>query len=183
MYGIYHNIDWLLRGWLMSLLSVKGNNLKYGVELGTYRGDTTFFLLDCVSDLRLHTVDIFEQQPNHPSYNHAKYDFTDLYPAFLEKAKKYGDRLIVHKGLTHEVAKEVPNASLDFVFIDADHEYEGCKQDILDWRPKVRPGGLLMGHDINMPGVRRAVDECCDADTNYDHYCWIEPQPLLKSVK
>jgi predicted O-methyltransferase YrrM len=53
---------------------------------------------------------------------------------------------------------------LDFVFIDADHSYEGCKADIEAWFPKVKPGGLLSGHDYDNPdfpefGVKRAVDE------------------------
>jgi hypothetical protein len=158
--------------------------LKKGAELGTYVGGTTFFLLDNEPDLILHTVDIFEQQPDHPDYGKPSYDFTDRYPNFLKEAKKYGDRLIVHRGWTHDIAKKIPNASLDFVLIDADHRYEGCKQDILDWRPKVRPGGLLMGHDIQEPGVRKAVMECCDKiDITEDVFCWVEAQPLLKKVK
>jgi hypothetical protein len=52
----------------------------------------------------------------------------------------------------------------DFVFIDADHSYEGCKADIESWALKIRPGGLLGGHDYNNTdfpefGVTRAVDE------------------------
>ena len=52
---------------------------------------------------------------------------------------------------------------LDFVFIDADHRYEAVLADIAAWRPHVRPGGWLMGHDYNReahPGVVQAVDEC-----------------------
>jgi hypothetical protein len=37
--------------------------------------------------------------------------------------------------------------SLDFVYIDANHTYEGVKEDIKYWYPKVKPGGLLLGHD------------------------------------
>jgi predicted O-methyltransferase YrrM len=51
----------------------------------------------------------------------------------------------------------------DMVFIDADHSYEGCKQDIEHWYPKVKPGGWLAGHDYKHPGynfqVHLAVDE------------------------
>lgn len=49
--------------------------------------------------------------------------------------------------------------TFDFVFIDADHSYEGCKADIEAYRGLVREGGLLAGHDIHWEGVRRAVDE------------------------
>ena len=57
------------------------------------------------------------------------------------------------------------DGSLDFVFIDADHSYEGVSRDIEAWYPKVKAEGLLCGHDYANPGdpcgmeVKRAVDE------------------------
>lgn len=61
-------------------------------------------------------------------------------------------------------ARDVENGSLDFVFIDADHSYEGCREDLETWFPKLKPGSLLCGHDYAHPdfptwGVKRAVDE------------------------
>lgn len=56
--------------------------------------------------------------------------------------------------------------SLDFVFVDADHTYNGCKRDIDAWVSRLKPGGLLCGHDYDRPdlpnvkwGVKQAVDE------------------------
>jgi len=54
------------------------------------------------------------------------------------------------------------DAELDFVFIDAEHSYEAVRADISAWWPKLRPGGMLIGHDYNperFPGVCRAADE------------------------
>jgi hypothetical protein len=56
-----------------------------------------------------------------------------------------------------EAASRFEDKSLDFVFIDACHEEDFVVRDIRAWLPKVKPGGLLAGHDINWPGVRRAV--------------------------
>ncbi len=60
-------------------------------------------------------------------------------------------------------AAAVADASLDFVFVDADHSYEGVQGDIAAWLPKLKPGGLLGGHDLDYRprewGVRRAVGE------------------------
>jgi predicted O-methyltransferase YrrM len=47
----------------------------------------------------------------------------------------------------------------DLVFIDADHSYEECKADIEFWTPKVKPGGIVCGHDVTFPDVERAVRE------------------------
>jgi hypothetical protein len=51
--------------------------------------------------------------------------------------------------------------SLDFVFLDADHSYEGTKAAICAFMPKMKPGGSLGGHDMTprFPGVIKAVTE------------------------
>jgi predicted O-methyltransferase YrrM len=49
--------------------------------------------------------------------------------------------------------------TLDFVMIDASHDYEDVYDDIVAWTPKLRPGGMLAGDDYSWPGVWRAVGE------------------------
>ena len=58
-----------------------------------------------------------------------------------------------------EAARDIPDKSVDMVFIDADHSYEGCKRDIETWLPKARK--IICGHDYsqNWPGVVKVVDE------------------------
>ena len=86
-----------------------------------------------------------------------------------ERRARFMRVLAKHSGRVHliekdsvEAAAEVADGCLDLVFIDADHSYEGCKADIIAWRPKLKPGGWLMGHDYcpqSFPGVVQAVDE------------------------
>jgi hypothetical protein len=49
----------------------------------------------------------------------------------------------------------------DFVYIDANHDYEHTLQDITLWYPKVKKGGVIGGHDFSahFPGVAKAVIE------------------------
>jgi predicted O-methyltransferase YrrM len=63
---------------------------------------------------------------------------------------------------SEEAAKQFPDESIDFVFIDGDHSYEGCAKDIDLWYPKLKEGGLLSGHDYRDGrnyGVKQAVHE------------------------
>jgi hypothetical protein len=57
-------------------------------------------------------------------------------------------------------AADYADESIDFVFIDGDHSYEGCKRDILAWLPKMKPNSVFSGHDYawHQP-IQQAVEE------------------------
>jgi predicted O-methyltransferase YrrM len=71
--------------------------------------------------------------------------------------------------------------SFDFVFIDGDHTYEGVKADIAAWSPKLKPTGMLAGHDYtpaghpdtSFEGVGRAVREAFGDNIRVIHNTWI----------
>jgi len=54
---------------------------------------------------------------------------------------------------------------VDFVFLDDHHEYESVLTEIRAWMPRLKPGGILAGHDCNShyPGVERAVRDALGA--------------------
>jgi hypothetical protein len=65
-----------------------------------------------------------------------------------------------------KAAKMIYDGSLDWVFIDANHEYKYIKENLKIWTPKVRKGGIVSGHDYKNPkekgkgwGITKAVDE------------------------
>lgn len=99
------------------------------------------------------------------------------YPAFLlyEKVKHiFADNpaVEIRKGWTFDEIPKLEDKSLDYVYIDADHSYEGMKRDLELVYPKMKPYGLILGHDYEMNfekatynwkfGVRQAVDEFCE---------------------
>ncbi len=74
---------------------------------------------------------------------------------------KVGANVRLIPATTLEAAK-VWSEPIDFLYIDADHSYEGVKADLEAWVPHVRPGGLILGDDYGSsiyPGVKRAWDE------------------------
>jgi hypothetical protein len=76
-----------------------------------------------------------------------------------------GDRVRLIVAGSVEAAALFAPASLDFVFIDGDHAKDAVTADIFAWFPKLKPGGLLAGHDYKMTGQAhlRGVTEAVEA--------------------
>lgn len=133
-----------------------------GVEVGTGDGRNAERLLAACPALRLTTVDPWEPQPGHPGpedwagWPHAQHE-----RQARARLARYGQRCRVVKGWSKALAGEFEDGALDFVFLDGDHGEYGVRADIMAWRPKIRPGGMLTGHDAAWPGVRAAIDDLC----------------------
>jgi hypothetical protein len=134
---------------------IRKHNYKLGAEVGTGRGNTGQHLLRTCPGLHLVQVVYYPGDCVIHSL-----------PQKLVWDQRVGTpfkkRITVIEKPSLQAAEQVKDASLDFVFIDADHSYEACLSDINAWLPKVRPGGLLCGHDFmqpDFPGVEQAVRE------------------------
>lgn len=84
----------------------------------------------------------------------------------VQRILPFGGRAAVMHATSADAASCVPDASLDMVFLDADHSYEGVRDDLAAWVAKIKPGGWIGGHDYgnrepayDFSGVKRAVDE------------------------
>lgn len=83
------------------------------------------------------------------------------YTKAINRIKHHGEKAIVLRGLTTEMAKEVEDNSLGLVYIDAAHDYNSVKNDISAWFSKLVHGGIMGFHDFQVPqyGVKQAVTE------------------------
>jgi hypothetical protein len=88
-----------------------------------------------------------------------------------KRIKPYTGRTEILRGNSVHMAMEVDDASLFLVYIDGDHSYEGCFNDLRAWGPKVKRGGYIACHDFMNPsyGVKQAVMDFC-ADNFKIHY-------------
>ena len=99
-----------------------------------------------------------------------------LYEEFLENMKPVVGYFNPIKMPSIEAAKLFVDHSLDFVFIDAQHDYDSVYNDITSWLPKIRYGGTIAGHDYcngAFNGVSRAVNSIF-SNFEYGNGCWIK---------
>ena len=122
-----------------------------GVEVGVFRGDFSDVLLE-TSELRLlYMVDLWEHlpedcfdKPNMP----CNVTGAELIRQIEEKfGRKFGNRYKLIQKPSVDASTVFVDGVLDFVYIDADHSYQAVMDDIAAWMPKVKPGGVIAGHD------------------------------------
>lgn len=140
-----------------------GSNMVYYLKAGF-----TMYGIDPYKDYEIH--ELKPTQPPHiqnmeDSYKAAKY------------LKKYPNYTLIKKS-SMEALAEIPNKSLDFVYIDASHKYGHVAMDLMEWAGKVKKNGIISGHDYYAViesrasrSVRPAVDGFVRA-FNIDHF-WI----------
>jgi len=156
---------------LPSLLIALGLNGE-GVEVGVWKGIYSQCILYNSYLSKLYSVDPW-RKINDDEYvdmlNYSQSTKEIDYESTVSELKKFNKRSKILRMTSANAAKRFENNQLDFVYIDAQHSYIACKEDINRWWSKVKNGGILSGHDYlngNLPegefGVKRAVDEFVD---------------------
>lgn len=141
---------------------VRENGWQSGVEVGTGNGRNAARLLSLCPGLQLTTIDPWEPQEGHDGpedwadWPHAKHE-----AMARKQIVAYADRCEIIKGYSQDAVLVFDDASLDFVFLDGDHAEASLRADIEAWTPKIKPGGMLLGHDAAWPGVRAAINDIC----------------------
>ncbi len=127
------------------------------VEVGVQTGPFSRRILDICRPSRLHLIDVDLQ-----SHSIA---------AKFEREIEAGV-VALHEDDSAATLARLPDGECDFIYLDADHSYDGVKRDIEAARAKVKPDGFLLFNDYTywspcecLPyGVVQAVNELCIAD-------------------
>ncbi len=145
-------------------------------EVGTWRGDFAAAILSSRHPEQLHLIDAWEHRTE-ATYARAIYGgrlsrdgqkrLDAIYERVIDRFRPEIEReqVVVRRARSVDAAASFPDESLDWVYIDADHAYEGVKRDLDAYLRVVKPGGFIAGDDYGREGswfgdgVTRAVDE------------------------
>lgn len=128
---------------------------KTGAEIGVLRGAYSMDLCQGIPGLKLKCID-----PWAPFRRNSVIRMEGHFIRTRKRLRGYHAEIIRKPSM--EAVREIPDKSLDFVYIDAMHEFDPVMLDLIFWSDKVRPGGIISGHDYSEPswhnGVMFAVD-------------------------
>lgn len=122
------------------------------VEIGTGWGESASFFSKLKPNWKIYTIDAFGL------YGDGRiYSSFDMY-ACKKIYQGLGDNVIQILGDSSKVPWELP---IDVLFIDGDHEFQGCRKDFLNYEPHVVAGGFIIFDDYNQPNnPNNGVKEC-----------------------
>lgn len=133
-----------------------------GFEIGVFKGENARNMLNFMRIKKLYLIDsyhIYTEEGRTRNYNHK-----DIYDIAMSNLKKHLDNgkveFIIDK--SNETSMVFNDNYFDFGYIDGNHTYEFVKKDIELYFPKIKPGGVLGGHDFMLrryPGVCKAVSD------------------------
>ena len=133
---------------------------KLGVEVGVARGDYSVVLCGKNPKLHLFGVDPWLLTAYEPEINPAdagnlesQPQFDDLYEACKNKVAPFNVTLL--KKFSADALSDFTNNSLDFVYIDANHDFPNFIFDLHYWMKKVKIGGVVSGHDYALFSYRK----------------------------
>lgn len=127
------------------------------VEVGCWKGRSASYMAVSIAnsgkDIRFDCVDTWKGSKDHLDKG---IDTSELYHAFMRNM--HGLSFHAIRSPSAEAAALYQDGSLDFVFLDASHEADDVRDDVLAWRPKLKAEtGVLAGDDVTWESVRQGI--------------------------
>lgn len=163
----------------------RASNGETLVEVGSWKGQSLAFLGQGLKAKgwsgRLVAVDTFKGETNQPAHYKEVEKYGGSIRSVFEQNMKdceIADMVEILESDSVAATSHFKDGECSFVYIDAAHDFDSVLNDILAWLPKMRPGGMIAGHDYQDAGVRRAVYECL-AGIGYfvSGPCWLMNTP------
>lgn len=123
---------------------------NYYVDVGCFFGGFTKVMAKRAKELRgkVFSIDTFKGAMEAHIDICKKYNIKEMFIRNMTE-RNLMDVIVLMEKSSLEACKEFGDESVDLVFIDADHRYSAVKEDIKCWYKKLKPGGVLCGHDYD----------------------------------
>ena len=149
------------------------NLINKGVEVGSFKGEFARTILEKWQGT-LYMVDAWYELEDYNDMSNIGLN-QDAYLEAMRSINEFRDRAYMLRCLSKQAVDLFPDESLDFVYIDANHEYSYVVEDIKLWYPKVKKGGIVAGHDYL--DIDWYDDEYSEKDKN--KYMWGDGQHFI----
>jgi predicted O-methyltransferase YrrM len=154
--------------------SILGDNLNI-IEIGSYAGESSEIFANIFPKSKINCIDKWESYDWKPDGSTPDIIHLDAAEKIFDNICLKYTNIIKNKISSIEYAPFVLDNSIDFIYIDGDHKYNGVKTDLLNYIPKIKKRGIIAGHDYCWEGVNRAITEIlhnvhftfCDASWIY----------------
>ena len=132
-----------------------------GAEIGVAEGDFSQVLIEAARPRRLHLIDpglrqddaVYAADPNNVSVTEADRRHDAVRTRFAPAVA--AGQVAIHRAFSHDAVRDFADGSLDWIYIDGAHHFDAVAADLRLYAPKVKPGGLIIGHDYAAnPGAR-----------------------------
>lgn len=158
-----------LANWLHEL------DFKVGVEVGVAEGIYSEIICNANPQMQMIGIDPWLTYVNYTDYTDSN-QLSNMYNLTLKRLNTFPNYKII-KAFSMDAVTKFQDNSLDLVYIDANHGEPYVTQDITEWFKKIKPNGIIAGHDYTRP--RNAVCHVVDAVNSYTTSYNIKPWFLL----
>lgn len=147
--GNPHKIEGFVREDMYRLFGELG--FITGCEVGVEKGKNAQTMFELIPNLKLYAVDPYKQHTR--LSNEATGYLRHFDDHYLQMVKRQAQKRMQDKNaeiiekFSEDAVLDIPDNSLDFVYIDGDHSYDFVMLDMIIWGRKVRKGGIISGHD------------------------------------
>lgn len=138
------------------------------VEIGSWKGKSSTYMgveiINSGKRIKFDCIDTWDGSEEHLDINNDSYEplleIPDgLYNDFIKHIEPVKSVINPKRMTSVDASKLYNDNSLDFIFIDAAHDYYSVKDDVEHWFPKLKIGGYISGDDYAWPSVSSAVNE------------------------
>ena len=130
-------------------------SFKTGAEIGVAGGNFSEILCKSIPNLKLYCIDPWTYRPAYKQGgNQERHDLK--YQEAKKRLSPYNVILIRKKSM--DALVDIPDNSLDFVFIDGVHKFKYVLEDVACWYHKVRKGGIVAGHDYYFANTVEVIE-------------------------